>query len=305
MDEIILLQDLVAQYIKEKSLTTPTQKNYIRIADQFSRETGIVQLDCIDFEQLLTWRIDVIARSSSTTWNNYLRHLRALWNFAITRGYLHSDHNPFNDLHWGKAITKRPKILSEKELRHVIAVINKDSFPYPPRWFWEIVIKFFYYSGLRRRQVVELKWSNIDLKKGIIKITPEIEKTGRERDLPIGSALSELLQRYRTMVSATKPSALGLNCQVFNVTLYNPNYSTDEMTVSQLSGFFRRLSKQAGFPVSAHRFRHTMATEIAKSGQIKELQEILGHSDVRTTLTSYVHPQIEALRNSMNGLSNI
>lgn len=60
------------------------------------------------------------------------------------------------------------------------------------------------------------------------------------------------------------------------------------MTASQLSGFFRRLTKQVGFPVSAHMFRHTMATEIAKSGQIKELQEILGHSDVRTTLTSYV-----------------
>ena len=87
MDEIVLLRELVAQYIKEKSLTTPTQKNYIRIADQFSRETGFIKLDDIDFEKLLAWRIDVIARSSSITWNNYLRHLRALWNFAITRGY--------------------------------------------------------------------------------------------------------------------------------------------------------------------------------------------------------------------------
>ncbi len=305
MDEIVLLQDLVAQYIIEKSLTTPTQKNYTRIADQFSRETGFITLDNIDFEKLLAWRIDVIARSSSITWNNYLRHLRALWNFAITRGYLHSDHNPFNDLHWGKAVTKRPKVLSESEIRHAIKVITNDDSPYPPGWFWEMVIKFLYYSGLRRRQVVGLKWSNIDLKKGIIKITPEIEKTGRERDLPIGNTLSELLQLYRTRVSETKPSALAHNCQVFNVTLYNPNYSTDEMTVSQLSGFFRRLTRQVGFPVSAHRFRHTMATEIAKSGQIKELQEILGHSDVRTTLTSYIHPQIEALRNSMNGLVNI
>ena len=156
MDEIVLLQDLVAQYIKEKSLTTPTQKNYTRIADQFSRETGIVNLDSIDFEKLLAWRIDVIARSSSTTWNNYLRHLRALWNFAITRGYLHSDHNPFNDLHWGKAITKKPKVLSEREIRHVIAVITNDDSPYPPGWFWIMVIKFLYYSGLRRRQVVGL-----------------------------------------------------------------------------------------------------------------------------------------------------
>lgn len=305
MDEIVLLRDLVAQYIKEKSLSTPTQKNYIRIADQFSRETGFIKLDGIDFEKLLAWRIDVIARSSSITWNNYLRHLRALWNFAITRGYLHTDHNPFNDLHWGKAMTKKPKVLSEREIRHVIKVITNDDFSYPPGWFWEMVIKFLYYSGLRRRQVVGLKWSNIDLVRGIIKITPEIEKTGRERDLPMGNALTELLQSHRRKIQKTNPSGLGENCQVFNVTLYNPNYSTDEMTVSQLSGFFRRLSKQVGFPVSAHMFRHTMATEIAKSGQIKELQEILGHSDVRTTLTSYVHPQIEALRNSMNGLANI
>ncbi len=305
MDEIVLLRELVAQYIKEKSLTIPTQKNYLRMADQFSRETGFITLDGIDFEKLLEWRIDVIARSSSTTWNNYLRHLRALWNFAIARGYLHSDHNPFNDLHWGKAITKRPKVLSEEEIRQAINVVSNDDSSYPPGWFWITVIKFLYYSGLRRRQVVALRWSNFDFEGGIIRITPEIEKTGRERDLPISSALSELMQSYRARVSEISPCGMGENCQVFNVTLYNPSYSTDVMTVSQLSGFFRRLTRQVGFPVSAHRFRHTMATEIAKSGQIKELQEILGHSDVRTTLTSYVHPKIEALRQSMNGLTSI
>jgi len=305
MDKIVLLGELVTQYIIEKSLSTPTENNYIRIAEQFSRETGLIKLEGMDFEKLLAWRIDVIARSSSTTWNNYLRHLRALWNFAIARDYLYLDHNPFNDLHWGKAISKRPKVLSEKQIRQAIAVINKPDFPYPPVWFWETVIRFLYHSGLRRRQVVGLRWANIDLEKGIIKITPEIEKTGRERDLPISSALDELLRDYRQKLSRIKPSALGKNSQIFNVTLFNSNYKTDEMTVSQLSGFFRRLTKQVGFPVSAHMFRHTMATEIAKSGQIKELQEILGHSDVRTTLTSYVHPQIEALRNSMEGLANI
>jgi hypothetical protein len=48
-----------------------------------------------------------------------------------------------------------------------------------------------------------------------------------------------------------------------------------------------------------------MATEIAKSGKIKPLQLILGHSDVRTTLVSYVHPDMNELRNAMSGLREI
>lgn len=45
-----------------------------------------------------------------------------------------------------------------------------------------------------------------------------------------------------------------------------------------------------------------MATEIAKSGQIKPLQQVLGHTDIRTMMNFYVHPDMDQLRSLIQGL---
>ncbi|MBT7207435.1 MAG: site-specific integrase, partial [Gammaproteobacteria bacterium] len=68
---------------------------------------------------------------------------------------------------------------------------------------------------------------------------------------------------------------------------------------------FRRLSNRMEFKVSAHMLRHTMATEMAKTGQIKTLQQILGHSDINTTMNFYVHPDMNQLRGLVNTLNDI
>ena len=51
--------------------------------------------------------------------------------------------------------------------------------------------------------------------------------------------------------------------QIFNVTLFNHLYRSKEMTRDQISGFFKKLSKNAGVKISAHRFRHKLATDLS------------------------------------------
>lgn len=50
--------------------------------------------------------------------------------------------------------------------------------------------------------------------------------------------------------------------------------------------FFRRLSKECGFTVSPHRFRHTLATELMKSPErnLQLVKDLLGHRSVSTTM---------------------
>jgi len=48
-----------------------------------------------------------------------------------------------------------------------------------------------------------------------------------------------------------------------------------------------------------------MATEIAKTGKIKPLQRILGHTDISTTMNFYVHPDIDELRKAADCLGDI
>ncbi|MBL7001100.1 MAG: tyrosine-type recombinase/integrase, partial [Gammaproteobacteria bacterium] len=101
------------------------------------------------------------------------------------------------------------------------------------------------------------------------------------------------------------PKAFSPNSQLFNVTLFYDRYKGEEMSEEQVSGFFRRLSKGLEFNISPHMLRHTMATEMAKTGQIKTLQQILGHSDISTTMNFYVHPDINQLRSLVNTLNDI
>ena len=58
--------------------------------------------------------------------------------------------------------------------------------------------------------------------------------------------------------------------------------------------------------INFHALRHTFATRcIENNFDIKTLSEILGHSNVKTTLELYVHSSMELKRKNMNKLSLI
>ena len=57
---------------------------------------------------------------------------------------------------------------------------------------------------------------------------------------------------------------------------------------------------------SFHALRHTFATRCVENGfDAKALSAVLGHSDVRITLSRYVHPTMEHKRLNMERLSNV
>ena len=93
--------------------------------------------------------------------------------------------------------------------------------------------------------------------------------------------------------------------QVFNVTVFNSKYHGNEFKRSQISGFFRNLSRKMNIKCSTHRFRHRIATDLVNSHpNIKEVQHLLGHSDIKTTLT-YVEKNMDNLRNSLDNIQPI
>ncbi len=75
------------------------------------------------------------------------------------------------------------------------------------------------------------------------------------------------------------------------------------MTFDQLGATFRRLSKATNIRISPHRLRHTMATELAASKDIRTLQELLGHTNISTTM-QYVHPDMDRMRSLLEAFSS-
>ena len=53
---------------------------------------------------------------------------------------------------------------------------------------------------------------------------------------------------------------------------------------------FERLSKRTGIEVTPHLLRHTHATELIRAGwDMAYVQKRLGHTDIQTTINTYVH----------------
>ena len=295
---------LLDQYIKEKSLSPATIVTYKSVVKLFTKDTGIEYLNKVRYEKLLDWRLTITQRSSDITWNNYLRHMRALWKFAIRKRYVTSiDH--FKDLNWGKYNSSKIKTITARQLKKTLFFLSDSGCNLEPCWFWKIVVQFMYLSGVRRLQLVRIQWKDINFVDKTIHLTALGEKTDRSRTIPMGNTLEQELTEYKNRLIKDYPLAFKPEAQLFNITLLNPHYSGHQMDVNQLSRFFRRLGNNMGFPISPHRLRHTMATEIAKTGQLKPLQQILGHNDIGTTMNFYVHPDMDQLRSVINTLSDI
>lgn len=99
------------------------------------------------------------------------------------------------------------------------------------------------------------------------------------------------------------------NAQVFNITLFNKKYSGKQTSVTQISGFYKRLAKNTGIPVSPHRFRHTMATKLGSYPNINifALSNILSHTNIRVTqhyIEADLNPQRELIKILEKDLTN-
>jgi len=192
--------------------------------------------------------------------------------------------------------------------RNVARLVNPPKYTASKRNHWtkEQVQQFFtvaethpYYPlflllfsyGLRRGEVLGLRWQDIDFDKNVIRIRQALnllnykavigplKTNASKRDLPILPFIREIpLSHY----SASEKYGDGL---VFHASTGNPVYPNTIVKI------FKKLAVKAGLPpISLHEARHTTATLLAQSwSSPKEAQIILGHSSITTTLQIYTH----------------
>lgn len=300
--------EITNSYIRERALSDAAAIHYGYVAELFVRDAGVQDVREITREALLNWREETLSRNvSSSTWNNYFRHLRVLLRFA-------ADHEPVPALSGNLSAlllrehVERPKTISRSDLKKAMAYISSRRSAIRPRWFWAILLRTLYYTGMRRRQLIDLMWSDVDLKNAKIQLRATSSKNRHGWEIPIVALLlPSLFQlRERTLKELGKDADIGSR-YVFDISLFTEQYrscSNGKMNARSISNFFSRLRFATGVSISAHRLRHTMATELAQLGLYKELQSLLGHTDMKMTMR-YVHPELENLRLMAEHLESI
>ncbi|PHS73306.1 MAG: hypothetical protein COB00_00055 [Alcanivorax sp.] len=289
------LQRVLQDYLRIRLLKPDTVGCYQDAVRRWINETGLDDLQAITADDVIDWRNRLLVRIARTTWNKERRHLRAVANHALAQGLI--EKNPFVEVPAAPEPCRLPKTITIDLVNAALTLLSKSpgtSHAMSPRWFWGIVIRTFYFTGIRRSQLVGIPWRHLNLPGRALLLGYETSKTFRDKYLPIHPDLvpdlEYLYQRTREVLGrAPRPEE-----QVFNGALFNDRYQSDTLTRDQVTRFFQALSRELGQPVSAHRLRHTMATHLASTGQIRSLQEVLGHTSVKTTMT-YVHPDLEQL----------
>ena len=157
-------------------------------------------------------------------------------------------------------------------------------------------------TGMRRGEILALRWRNVDLDRGIVRATESLEqpkgglrfnppKSGRARVITLPSfAADELRERKRTQ--AEQLLKVGIRQSGNTLVCARPDgQPTTPLGLSNM--FFKFVRKGAVHDLPTLRFhdlRHTHATQLLMAGVHPRIaQERLGHSTVALTLDLYSH----------------
>ncbi|TBN46709.1 site-specific integrase [Pseudomonas sp. BGI-2] len=129
-------------------------------------------------------------------------------------------------------------------------------------------------TGMRRGEVFNLTWTDIDLKNKIITVEGATSKSGQTRHIPINKELLEILTNWKDQTSDKGFVFPGKDGH----RLDNVKKSWDGLlTLAKIEGF------------RWHDLRHTFASKLVMAGvPLNTVRELLGHSDLAMTLR-YAH----------------
>ncbi len=79
------IKEMVQYYLCTKINNPRTEENYLSISRRFNECCPHSSIKEIDFMHIKKWKDTVLEQASTTTWNTYLRHMKAIFNFALKK----------------------------------------------------------------------------------------------------------------------------------------------------------------------------------------------------------------------------
>jgi len=204
---------------------------------------------------------------------------RALYRHLVAEG--RAAVNPFDGISAPKSARKLPPTLSVDELSGLLARHDGGVLSIRDH----AILELFYSSGLRLAELAALDPSGIDFAQGQVRVTG---KGNKQRVVPVGGkaagALREWL-KHRPGLAAPAETALFVNKNGRRLGVRGIQHRVNHW--AKKHGLGRRLHP--------HMLRHSFASHVlASSGDLRAVQEMLGHADIATTQI-YTHLDFQHL----------
>ena len=264
------LSDFLDYLKNEKLYTNDTLKNYqidlkqfkeflhsknqdLHIAERSHIESFFMKLNSLGLSP------SSLARKAST--------LRSYFLFLLKTSVISI--SPMIDIKTPKLSKKLPNILSISDVDTLCNIDASSSVSKRDR----AIIEVMYSSALRLSELSSLNIDSVDIESKCVKV---IGKGKKERILPLGAKASEALSEWISARYDLRPVDNALFINKFGTRLSN-------RSIQNRINFW--VKKQGlNCKISPHTLRHSCATHLLEaSGDLRAVQEFLGHEDISTT----------------------
>ncbi len=159
-------------------------------------------------------------------------------------------------------------------------------------------------TGLRRGELLGLKWEDVDLESGVLHIRRQIARINGE----VVEAPLKTKNSYRTLSIGTDAVEIlrGQKAQAVSDYVF-PSPAGGPISPDSVLNMLHRVLKRAGLPkVRFHDLRHTFATLALQNGvDVKTVSGMLGHYSAGFTLDTYAHVTTQAQREAAKTMSSL
>lgn len=272
------------EYLPEirTNLASQTARKGTEILTRLCRDFfGHLRLDQLTIAELERYKAARLTTVRPSFLHVEVDWLRRCYEAARRRGYVVI--NPFRRLPMPRKMPQQFRILGREEQEQLLAAVASPVA--------RAAFRFMLLTGLRRGEVVALRWRHLDLEGG--RLTLIQPKTAVRKRLPLIPEAVELLRTLR-------PGVVDLERPIF------PARGRRSMEASTLNYHFARARRAANITrIRLHDLRHTVATRLAQAGfDLATVGEILGHRPpYRQTLVYFAHTSEDRMRDALSRLA--
>ena len=272
----------------EKNYSSNTLSAYKRDLIQYNNfiieNNGNLEIENADYKIIRSWIVSLVSSNiSNRSINRKVSSLKSFYKFLIKTDTIKSSplkaHSPL------KQSKKIQVPFSQEEIN---SLLDSDFFTNDYKGVLQkSIIAFFYFTGVRRIELINIKESDISLESSTIKV---MGKRSKERIIPILPKLKKSLKYYREIKSKyngnTSPEYLFIS--------KNGKQLSEKFVYRNVNEYFKLVSPK--IKKTPHVLRHSFATHLINEGaDINSVKELLGHSSLSATQV-YSHTSMERIK---------
>lgn len=278
----------------------------------YKKEPKVQDISQFDIDDLFSWLYD-LGRKRNTVLK-YYGFIKLVFDRAVRLEIIKRENNPINLVEKPKAEEYIANFYTPREIRRLLEIIKGDVL--------EISILIAAVYGLRRGEVLGLKWDAIDFNNNTIIVRHTIQKViGNGNEQTISSRnLTKTREGYRTLPLnvEVRESLLRHKARIeMNKIIFKNSYitKTNEYVCVKEDGSiikpdhftkrFAKIMKASGLrKIRLHDLRHSVGSLLAQNNvNVRQIQDFLGHASIRSS-NRYTHLQYQSKEFSAGIIEN-